>query len=63
MATCRTIVPEGKQRLRVATGIYLKANGKYLAQYRDPGHKQHWREFATKASQTRTGDPFTASPS
>ena len=53
MATRRTIVPEGKQRVRVATGIYLKANGKYLAQYRDPGHKQHWQEFLTKAAAER----------
>ena len=53
MATRRTVVPEGKQRVRVATGIYLKANGKYLAQYRDPGRRQHWREFRTKAEAQR----------
>jgi integrase len=43
----RIAVPEGKQRLRVAKGVYLKPNGKYLAQFRDPGRRQHWREFAT----------------
>jgi integrase len=41
------VVPEGKQRLRVAKGIYLKRSGKYLAEFRDPGRKQHWKEFTT----------------
>jgi hypothetical protein len=49
----RTRVPEGKQRVPVATGIYLKANGKFLAQFRDAGRKQHWREFQTKADAER----------
>lgn len=40
-------MPAGKQRIRVETGIYLKANGKYLATFRDPGRKQRWKEFDT----------------
>jgi integrase len=43
----RRAVPEGKQRIRASEGIYLKANGKYLATYRDPGRKQRWAEFRT----------------
>ncbi len=38
-----------RQRTRVAEGIYRKPNGKYLATYRDPGRKQHWKEFLTKS--------------
>jgi integrase len=49
----RTTVPEGKQRKRVGDGIYLKRSGKYLATFRDPGRKQHWKEFATKAEAVR----------
>jgi hypothetical protein len=49
----RKQVPEGKQRVRVATGVYLKANGRFLAQFRDPGRKQHWQEFPTKADAER----------
>ncbi len=45
----RTTVPKGKQRARVGEGVYLKASGKYLATFRDPGGRQHWREFRTKA--------------
>lgn len=44
----RREVPAGKQRLRVADGVYLKANGKYLATYRDPRRKQRWKEFRTQ---------------
>ena len=40
-------VPPNKQRVRAAEGIYLKASGKYLATYRDPGRKQRWKEFKT----------------
>lgn len=43
----RKAVPAGKQRVVVETGIYRKVNGKYLAQYRDPGRRQHWKEFKT----------------
>jgi hypothetical protein len=43
----RKTVPEGRQRVVVETGIYRKSTGKYLAQYRDPGRKQHWKEFTT----------------
>src|SRR5947207_14600098 len=43
----RTVVPAGKQRVRVAEGVYLKTSGRYLATYRDPGRKQQWREFKT----------------
>jgi hypothetical protein len=43
----RTQVPPGKQKITVARGIYRKKNGKYLAQFRDPGRKQHWAEFRT----------------
>jgi len=43
------VVPEGKQRLRVAEGVYKKANGRFLATFRDPGHKQHWKEFPKQA--------------
>lgn len=46
--TKRRTVPEGKQRLRVSEGVYLKPNGKYLATFRDPGRKQQWCEFTTK---------------
>jgi hypothetical protein len=35
----RTVVPAGKQRVRVAEGIYLKASGHYLATFRDPGRR------------------------
>ena len=49
----RKVVPEGKQRLRVAEGVYLKPSGRYLATFRDPGRRQHWREFATKAEAER----------
>jgi hypothetical protein len=44
----RTLVPEGKQRVRVGEGIYLKSSGKYLATFRNPGGKQQWAEFRTK---------------
>lgn len=44
----RGSVPEGKQRIRVETGIYLKASGRYLAYYRDPGRKSHWAQFRTR---------------
>ena len=40
-------VPAGKQRVIAETGIYRKFNGKYLAQFRDPGRKQRWKEFRT----------------
>lgn len=40
-------VPKGKQRVRVAEGVYLKSSGRYLATYRDAGRKRHWKEFAT----------------
>ena len=49
----RTVVPAGKQRVRVAEGIYLKASGRYLATFRDPGRRQHWREFAKKDEAVR----------
>jgi integrase len=49
----RRVVPAGKQRVRVAEGVYLKRSGRYLATFRDPGRKQHWREFATKAEAER----------
>ena len=44
----RIRVPDGKQRVRVDTGVYLKRNGKYLATFRDPGGKQQWAEFRTR---------------
>lgn len=47
------VVPPGKQRLRVAEGVYLKPSGKYLATFRDPGRKQRWREFNTQAEAKR----------
>ena len=37
----RTEVPAGKRRVTVATGMYLKASGKDIVTYRDPGHRQH----------------------
>jgi integrase len=49
----RTVVPAGKQRVRVAEGVYRKVSGKYLAIFRDPGRKQHWREFRTKSEAVR----------
>jgi len=49
----RRTVPEGKQRVVVETGIYRKTNGKYLAQFRDPGRRQHWKEFVTMADARR----------
>jgi len=38
-----------KQRERKAEGVYLEATGKkrYLATWRDPGRKQHWKTFKT----------------
>jgi len=41
-------VPAGKSRIRVAEGVYLKASGKYLAMYTDPGHKQQWKQHDTE---------------
>jgi hypothetical protein len=35
------------------TGIYQKSNGKYLAQFRDRGRKQNWKEFKTLAEARR----------
>lgn len=49
----RLMVPTGKQRVRVDTGIYLKANGKYLATFRDPGRRQHWKESKTLSEARR----------
>ena len=49
----RAAVPPGQQRQRVATGIYLKPSGKYLATYRDPGRKQRWQEFKTQKDAER----------
>ena len=46
-------VPAGKQRVVAETGIYRKSNGKYLAQFRDPGRKQNWKEFKTLAEARR----------
>ena len=46
-------VPAGKQRVIAETGIYRKSNGKYLAQFRDPGRKQHWKEYRTLAEARR----------
>ena len=46
-------VPAGKQRVIAETGIYKKSNGKYLAQFRDPGRKQNWKEFKTLAEARR----------
>jgi integrase len=43
----RAVVPAGKQRVRKAEGVYLKASGRYLATFRDPGRKRHWKEFTT----------------
>jgi hypothetical protein len=41
----RTRVPLGKQRVRVDTGIYLKATGKYLAVSRVPAVDRFGRSF------------------
>ena len=49
----RTAVALGKQRTRVATGVYLKASGKYIATFRDPGRKQRWKEFRTQKEAER----------
>lgn len=49
----RKSVPRGKQRIRVETGIYLKANGKYLATFCDPGRAQRWAEFKTHTEARR----------
>jgi integrase len=49
----RLKVPHGKQRVRVETGIYLKANGKYIATFRDPGRTQHWKESKTLSEARR----------
>jgi integrase len=43
----RTTIPEGSQRVRVAKGVYLKASGRYLATFRDPGRRQRWKEFSS----------------
>ncbi len=43
----RRELPEGNRRVRVAEGVYLKSSGRYLATFRDPGGKQHWKEFVT----------------
>jgi integrase len=43
----RKSVPTGKSRVRVRSGIYLMRSGRYLAQFRDPGGKQHWKSFGT----------------
>ena len=53
-------VPPGKQRVIAETGIYRKSNGKYLAQFRDPGRKQNWKEFKTLRRSSKVeglGDP------
>jgi integrase len=49
----RTTVPPSQQRKRVATGVYLKASGRYLATFRDPGRRQRWKEFATQKEAER----------
>jgi integrase len=49
----RSTVPAGKQRVRVAEGVYLKASSRYLATFRDPGRRQHWKEFATRKEAVR----------
>jgi integrase len=49
----RKTVPAGKQRIRVETGVYLKANRKYLATFRDPGRTQRWKEFDSAAQARR----------
>jgi integrase len=49
----RTAVPAGRQRVRVAEGVYLKASGKFLATFRDPGRKQQWKEFRTQREAVR----------
>ncbi len=51
--TRRSVVPAGKQRVRVAEGVYLKASGRYLATFRDPGRKQHRKEFNTQKEAVR----------
>ena len=47
------VVPAGKQRVVVETSIYKTRNGKFLAQYRDPGRKQHWKQKDTLAEARR----------
>jgi integrase len=49
----RTALPEGNRKKTVSTGVYLKSNGRFLAQYRDPGRKQHWKQFSSKAEAER----------
>jgi integrase len=49
----RAVVPEGKQRLKVDTGVYLKRSGRYQATYVDPGGHRRWREFDAKQDAVR----------